>query len=184
MEIVFENYSIAPIQPKDAWRLCDFVVSNEAYLKTYFPETLKENLTPTLAELFVAKKAKQFDKKQEYLFVAKENTNRTIIGLVYIKSLHREKGQGELAYCMGYQYSGKGLMSSIVQELIQWSFATAGLLKLQIIVHKSNGPSIKIAEKHDFQYMGILTNEHRMPNGDLVDMLLYELNKSDFLKSP
>ena len=75
MEITFDNYSIAPILQKDAWRLCNFVVANEKYLKDDFPETLKANLTPTLADIFVAKKEKQFLNKEEYLFTIKENTD-------------------------------------------------------------------------------------------------------------
>ena len=38
MQLEFENYGISPIQEKDAWRICDFVVSNEERLKDYFPK--------------------------------------------------------------------------------------------------------------------------------------------------
>ena len=115
MEIHFENYSISPIQEKDAWRLCDFVVSNSERLKAYFPQTLQENLTPTLSELFVAKKVKEFKHKEEFLFIIKENTNRSIVGLVYVKELQKEANQGELAYCLSYRYEGKGIMNTSVE---------------------------------------------------------------------
>ncbi|MEM8509972.1 MAG: GNAT family protein [Bacteroidota bacterium] len=180
MEISFDNYSIAPIQLKDAWRLCNFVVANEAYLKDDFPQTLKENLTPNLADLFVAKKEKQFLKHEEYLFTIKENTNRALIGLVYVKELNKGPGQAELAYCIGYQFAGKGIMTKAAQNLIDWCFTTAGLEKLQIIVHESNAASIRIAEKCGFDYITLLQKEHRKSNGEVVDMLLYELKKAEF----
>lgn len=183
MELHFDNYCIAPIQAKDAWRICNFVVANEPYLKDDFPETLKANLTPTLAELFVAKKEKQFQKKEEYLFTIKENTNRTIIGLVYVKELHRKLGQGELAYCIGYPYTGKGVMTKTVQKILEWSFNSAGLSKLQIIVHQGNSASIRIAQKCGFDYITLLQKEHRRSNGEVVDMQLYELDKTDYLAS-
>ena len=147
-----------------------------------FQKTLKENLTPNLADLFVAKKEKQFLKKEEFLFTIKENTNRSIIGLVYIKELHRQPGQGELAYCMSYQYSRKGIMTKAVQEMIEWSFKQAGLNRLQIIVHESNRASIRIAEKCGFSFITILQKEHRRSDGEVVDMLLYELSKTDFIR--
>ena len=50
--------------------------------------------------------------REEFLFTIKENSNRTIIGFVYVKELDKEKKIGELAYCMGYQYEGKGLMTA------------------------------------------------------------------------
>jgi ribosomal-protein-alanine N-acetyltransferase len=182
MKVSFDNYSIAPIQQKDAWRLCNFVVANENYLKDDFPKTLRENLTPTLAELFVAKKEKQFLKKEECLFTIKENTNRSIIGLVYVKELHKQPNQGELAYCIGYQYSGKGIMTKTVKEMMTWSFNQARLDRLQIIVHESNKASVRIAEKCGFSFITILQKEHRRSNGEVVDMLLYELSKTDFIQ--
>ena len=45
----FDSYYIEAIQEKDAWSLCDFMVSNEDRLKRFFPETLEKNLTPTLS---------------------------------------------------------------------------------------------------------------------------------------
>ncbi|MEM8927897.1 MAG: GNAT family protein [Bacteroidota bacterium] len=177
MEITFDNYSIAPIHLKDAWRLCDFVVANEAYLKNGFPQTLKENATPTLAELFVAKKEKQFSKKEEFLFTVKENADRSVVGLVYVKELHKRKGQGELAYCMGYQHTGKGVMTKVLRKIMDWSYTKAGLDRLQIIVHESNAASIRIANKLNFEFITVLQKEHRRFNGEVVDMLLYEWNK-------
>ena len=181
METTVDNFSIAPIHQKDAWRLCDFVVINEKYLKDYFPQTIRENLNPTLSELFVSKKQKQFDQKEEFLFTIKENTNRTIVGLIYIKELFKRQGQGELAYCIGYQYSGKGLMTKFVKEIITWSFDKASLSKLQIIVHESNLASNQIAKKLGFKFIEVLPNEHKMPDGQFVDMRLYELSKTNYV---
>lgn len=175
MQIEFENYSIAPIQEKDAWRLCDFMVSNSERFAAYFPQTLKENLSPTLSELFVAKKAKEFLKKEEYLFSIKENTNRSIIGLIYVKELQKKEGQGELAYCIGYQYAAKGLMSKLIANLIPWCFNEAKLDTLQVIVNAANIGSKKVAENNSFTWQKTLPKAFQLPNGDFVDMELYEL---------
>lgn len=176
MQFDFDNYSISPIQEKDAWRLCDFVVSNSERLKAYFPQTLQQNLTPTLAELFVSKKAKEFLNRTEYLFTIKENTNRTIAGLVYVKELHKIKHQGELAYCVGYQYEGKGIVSRTIQKIIPWCFNEAALNTLQIIVHDSNLASKRIAEKNKFVWKKTLPKEHTTGSGEHLDMELYELH--------
>ncbi len=174
MEIEFDNYSIAPIHHKDAWRLCDFVVSNSERLKDYFPNTLKANLTPTLAELFVDQKVKEFQNNEEYLFIVKENTNRTIIALVYLKELQKMPQQAEFAYCVSYRYERQGLTTKIISKLSDWAFTDAGLDTLQIIVHKDNIASIKVAEKNSFVFKKTLEREHRVSNGDWVDMELYE----------
>ncbi len=177
MQIDFENYSISHIQEKDAWRLCDFMVSNSERFKAFFSQTLQQTLTPTLAELFVAKKIKQYMAQEEFLFTIKENTNRTIIGLFYVKELLKVKHQGELAYCIGYQYEGKGIITHSIEKLIPWCFDKAGLRTLQIIVHHTNLASKKVAENNGFIWKQTLPKEYTRSNGEVLDMELYELEK-------
>ena len=93
MILDFEKYFIAPIQEKDAWKLCDFIISNTERLQRYFPKTLEQNLTPDLSSIFVSKKAKQYLAQEEFLFKLKEKENRTIIGLVYIKETDWNKNR-------------------------------------------------------------------------------------------
>lgn len=183
MQIEFENYSIAPIQDKDAWRLCDFVVSNSDRLKAYFPKTLEQNLNPNLAQLFVNKKTKEFLSGKEFLFTIKENTNRTIIGLIYLKELLKVEHQAELAYCIGYQYEGKGIITESIKRVIEWSFADLGLQTLQIIVHRDNLGSKRIAEKNGFVWIRTLPNEHVAGNGEVLDMELYERQNPETVKA-
>ncbi|KPM31082.1 Ribosomal-protein-L7p-serine acetyltransferase [Croceitalea dokdonensis DOKDO 023] len=179
MQIAFDNYSIAPIHHKDAWRLCDFMVANERRFQQDFPETLKQNLNPTLSRIFVNDQVNSFQNKTEFLFTVKENTNRAIIGLVYVKELHKVKGQGELAYCIGYDHEGKGITSKVVSEITAWSFNDLGLHALQIIAHETNTASIRIAEKNGFVYQKELPKSHRRFNGELVNMQLYQRYKSN-----
>ncbi|WP_420603360.1 GNAT family N-acetyltransferase [Flagellimonas sp.] len=175
MQIEFDNYSVSLIQEKDAWRMCDFVVSNEERLKAYFPKTLEQNLNPTLSKFFVAKMTKKIVAREEFLFTIKENSNRTIIGFIYVKELDKEKKTGELAYCLGYQYEGKRIMTASIKNLIPWCFNDAKLETLQIIVHNSNMGSKKIAENNGFQWKQTLLEEHTTGNGEILDMELYEL---------
>ncbi len=172
----FDHYFIEPIQEKDSWKLCNFVVSNADRLKRYFPRTLEQNLTPDLSKYFVEKKVKQFIAKEELLFKLKHKEHRTIIGLVYIKRLNRNKRQAELAYCIGYQFEGKGWMSQSVKALSDYAFEGLRLKTLQIIVHQTNKGSIKVAEKCGYRRQTTLKKEHTPPNEPALDMELYELN--------
>ena len=92
----------------------------------------------------------------------------------------RFEGQAELAYCIDYKYSGKGIMTRAVQNIIDWSFLTIGQERLQIIVHEDNAASVQIAKKCGFDYITVLQKEQRRSNGEVVDMLLFELNKAEF----
>lgn len=175
--IELNDFEIHPIAEKYAWRICDFTTINANSLKRFFPITLQQNLTPDLSSYFVSEKVKQFVKKEEFLFVIKDPQSRTIIGLVYIKELDWDKKQGEVAYCMGYQYEGKGYTTESVKVLSRYAFNELGLTTLQIIAHKSNLGSIRVAEKCGYLWKKTLPVAFTPPNENPLDMELYELIK-------
>ncbi|WP_418603665.1 GNAT family N-acetyltransferase [Hwangdonia sp.] len=175
MLIDLESYYLQPIKTRDAWALCDFIISNEDRLKRYFPKTLEQNLTPDLSKVFVEKKVKQFRLKEEFLFTLKEKSTKQLVGLIYIKEIDPIKKQGEFAYCIGYPFEDKGLASKSVKLLTEFAFKDLGLKTLQIIAHKTNLASVKVAENCGFIWKKTLKNEFT-PNGELpLDMELYEL---------
>ena len=178
MQLNLDQYYISPIHLKDAWGICNFVVANEDRLKRFFPKTLEQNLTPDLANIFVEKKVKQFNTKEEFLFTIKHNEDHKLVGLVYIKELNWDKKQGEFAYAIDYNVEGKGIMTKSVYELSNYAFAHLDLETLQIIVHKSNMSSIKVAENNNFMFIKTLKNAYTPPGKDPLDMELYELYKA------
>lgn len=169
-----ESHTVEAIQAKDAWRICDFMVSNSDRLKRFFPKTLEQNVNPNLSEIFVAEKLQAFQDKQEFLFTLKEKEHRTIIGLLYLKKIDWTKKKGELAYCVGYQYEGKGIITNTIRYISSWAFDDMGLKILQIITHTSNFASLKVAEKCGFHWQKTLRNEHTPPNEKPLDMELFE----------
>lgn len=177
MQLSLGSYYITQIDKKDAWNVCNFVVVNEDRLKRYFPKTLEENLTPELSNIFVAKKVKQFENKNEFLFTIKKNESNKLFGLIYIKSLDWVKKQGEFAYCIDYNVEGKGLMTETVKKLSEYAFESLDLDTLQIVVHKSNIASLKVAENCNFTRIKTLKNEHTPPGEKPLNMELYELYK-------
>lgn len=169
-----KNIYIEPIHEKYAWRICDFCTINSERLKRFFPGTLKQNLTPDLSKHFVETKLKEFQAKKEFLFVLKEKENHTVIGLLYLKELDWEKKQGELAYAIGYQVEGKGYMTEAVKAISDWAFKEQQLKTLQIIAHKTNTGSVRVAEKCGFTWQKVLLAAHTPPNELPLDMELYE----------
>ena len=174
MTLNFDSYYLEPIQEKDAWRLCDFVVSNEERLKRFFPGTLASNLTPELATLFAKIKVKEFSENEEFLYTLKTKFDRSLIGMVYLKELNWKTKQGELAYCIGYTHEGQGIMTKAINSISEWAFTSQKLKTLQIIVHKTNLSSTRIAQKCGFTWQKILLNAHTPPNEKPLDMELYE----------
>lgn len=170
-------FNIHEIQLKDAWSICNFIISNEDRLKRYFPKTLEQNLTPDLSKYFVETKVKQFALKEEFLFTIKEKETNTLAGLVYLKSIDWKKRQGEFAYCIGYQHEGKGIITKSIKALSKHAFNDFQLEILQIIVHKNNIASINVAKNCNFIWKKTLKNEFTPVNEHPINMELYELYK-------
>ena len=153
----FNGFDINPIHLGDAWKVCNFCVANEDRLKRYFPKTLKQNLNPTLSNYFVESKVKAFENKDEFLYTLKHSETRELAGLIYLKELNWDTKQGEFAYCIGY------------------AFEDLGLETLQIITHKDNLGSVKVALKNDFKWVKTLVNGFTPTGESPLDMELYEL---------
>lgn len=180
MQFSIDTFNIAPIQINDSWHICDFVVSNEDRLKQYFPKTLEQNLTPELSKIFVEKKTKQFQLKEEFLFTLKEKKTNAFVGLIYLKELDWDKKQAEFTYCIGYPFKGKGTTSKAINVLIKHAFEDLKLETLQIIANKNNIPSVKVAKNNNFIWKKTLKKAFTPPNGKPMDMELYELYAKNY----
>lgn len=168
---------INPIHENDAWKLCDFALSNTDRLKRYFPKTLEQNLNPTLSKIYVENSLKAFENNELFIFTLKDSETQKITGLVIIKELNWSTNQGEFAYAIDCNYKGQGLMSKSIHKLSKHAFEVLGLERLQIIAHKDNLPSVNVAINNGFKWQKTLQNEFT-PTGEIpLDMELYELYK-------
>ncbi len=172
-------YYIGSIANNDAWKLCDFIVSNTDRPRRYFPKTLEQNLNLDLSRIFVDNKVGQYSKKDEFLFEIKEKEHRTIIGLAYIKEIDWNKKQAGLAYCIGYQYEGKGWASKVIKALSKCAFETLGPDTLQIITHKGNIESVKVAKDNGYTWLETLAKEHTLTDGTAMGMEPCELTNRE-----
>ncbi|MFD1062490.1 GNAT family N-acetyltransferase [Winogradskyella litorisediminis] len=177
MIATFNGFEINPIHNGDAWKICDLCVANADRFKRYFPKTLEQNLNPTLSQIFVDNKVKAFQNKTEFLFTLKQSETRKLAGLIYIKELDWDKKQGEFAYCIDYNFKGKGLISQSIKALSKYAFEELGLETLQIISHKTNMASIKVAEKNNFKWIKMLNKSYAPPGEKALNMELFELYK-------
>ena len=174
----FDGFEIHPIQEGDASTIHDFIIANTGRFKMYFPVTVAQNLTPSLSQYFVQQKLKAFKAKEEFLFTLKQCEHQNIVGLIYIKDIDLGNKQGEFAYCIGSSFEGQGLTSKTVALLSQYAFNTLHLETLQIIVHKTNTASVKVATNNGYKWQKTLKNEFTPAGKAPINMELYELYKS------
>ncbi|MDX1278086.1 GNAT family N-acetyltransferase [Oceanihabitans sediminis] len=175
MILEFNQFYINKIQEKDAWEICEFVVSNQDRLKRYFPITLAENLTPTLSKLFTEKQILKFQNKEEFIFPIKEKETNVLVGLVFIRELDWDKKQGEFGYCIDETFKGKKIITQAVQLLSEYAFKQLDLKTLQILVYKDNTSSIEVAKNNGFEWVKTLKKEFTPTGESPLDLELYKL---------
>jgi ribosomal-protein-alanine N-acetyltransferase len=174
--IQLDSFHIDFLKIEDAKNLSEMMIFNTDRFKRYFPITLSKNQSLEDSKNYILEKNKEGQNKSEFTFSIKELISNKIVGLVIIKKIDWKRKQGEFAYCIDKNVENKGWMSKAIKATSKYAFETIGLKKLQIIVHKSNLGSSKVAKNADFVWQRTLLNEYTPPNESVLDMELYELN--------
>jgi ribosomal-protein-alanine N-acetyltransferase len=170
-----ENYILDKLHPTDCNQLYQFMYNNKERLKLFFPVTLEMNSSLEKTEIYISIKNKEIDEKTNFTLAIRDKSNQQIAGLIIIKKIDWEIKQAEFAYCIGSELEGKGLTSFAVKKMLNFAFEDLGLKIIQIIVHKTNLGSVKVAKNNGFIWQRTLQNEFTPTDGAPLDMELYEL---------
>ena len=169
-----EDFIIDPLKSTDANQLFQFMEDNNERLQRYFPVTLSSNATLEKTTEYIVIKNKEIVEKSNFTFAIRNKISEEIAGLMIIKKINWDKKQGELAYCISSEYEKKGVTTFAVKQMSQFAFNKLRLKTLQIISHKTNFGSIKVAENNRFVWQRTVVNEFTPMNEKPLDMELYE----------
>jgi [ribosomal protein S5]-alanine N-acetyltransferase len=172
-----ENYLLDKLQPIDCNQLYQFMSNNAERLKLFFPITLEMNSSLEKTEVYISIKNKEIEEKTNFTLAIRDKSNQQIVRLIIIKKIDWDIKQGEFAYCIGSELEGKGVTSFAVKEMTNFAFEDLGLKTIQIIAHKTNLGSVKVAKNNGFIWQKTLQNEFIPTDGIPLDMELYELKK-------
>lgn len=85
---------------------------------------------------------------------------------------------GEIEYCMGLRFQGKGFATEATRAVIQYGFERINFHRIQICHREGNDASRKVIEKCGFKYEGAL-KDFFYYEGRYFDRLYYSLIKQD-----
>lgn len=170
-----QNFIINPLKQADANQLYQFMLDNKERLNYFFPVTLSSNSTLEKSVEYITVKNKEIQEKTNFTNAIRDKNNDQIAGLIIIKKTDWDKFQGEIAYCIGAEFEGKGLTTFAVAEIVKFAFNELRLKTLQIIAHKTNLGSVKVALNNNFIWQKTLKNEFTPTDGLPLDMELYQL---------
>ena len=82
-------------------------------------------------------------------------------------------------YCIGYDFGGKGIVSETSKAVIDYLLNDIGYNRIEITHATKNPASGKVALKCGLKFEGIKREYFKALNGELLDIALYSILKSD-----
>lgn len=172
-----DSILLVPFVSEDAEQLCGMMLVNKLRFEVFFPKTLAQNLSVKASEAFIQKKQKELKNNIEYTFAIKESATHILVGIIILKEIDTTLKKAEVAYAIDQSFGGKGWASKAVAACSDYAFTSLGIKTLQIIVHKTNIASVKVAQKNGYQWIKTLPKEYTPEKKAPLDMELYELEK-------
>jgi RimJ/RimL family protein N-acetyltransferase len=96
-----------------------------------------------------------------------------LIGTVGLMEVDRSRGYGEIGYWTAAPARGRGLTPRAVALMRDWAHAELGLTGIELLPHRDNRPSQRVAEKAGFSDTGELRTVGRMPPGRRDGYMVY-----------
>lgn len=169
--------TINDILPEEFYNLIE---KNTAHIEKTFPVTLSHCLDLEKTKQFIAFNQDKENHKEGYFFYPRDIKTNALIGYLCVKSIDNQKAKCELGYFVDADFQGKGIISKMVSETLDFCFNTLKMNKVFICTSKINIASQHVALKHHFKQEGILREEFKSSDGTLEDVVYFGLLKSEY----
>ena len=108
-----------------------------------------------------------------------EKASGECIGQVAYFLVDQKNHFGEIEYCVGKAFQGRGYATEATKAVIRYGFEKINFNKVQICVRPSNLPSKKVIDKCGFTYEGTL-REYFYRNGKYEDRMYHSILRKEF----
>jgi RimJ/RimL family protein N-acetyltransferase len=103
--------------------------------------------------------------------IAVDADDGRLLGSFSVMELDREPGYGEIGYWVAAGARGRGVATRAVRLLTDWARSELGLTRIEILPHKDNAPSRRVAEKAGYRDTGRLVAPPREESHEPVFMV-------------
>src|SRR5262249_41866892 len=107
-------------------------------------------------------------------FAIAEQATGELLGSIDLR-LNSHQYRGHVGYWVAAPARGRGVCTSALRLLSQWSLEALALQRLELITDPGNHASQRVAEKVGFRREGVLRAHLRHPDGRVRDSVLFSL---------
>lgn len=102
-----------------------------------------------------------------------------LIGSIACVDTDENSEHGEIGYCIGHDFWGKGIMTEAVNAVTDYLINKIGYNRLEIGHATKNPASGKVAQKCGYTYEGTKREYFKALYGEYLDIAFYSILKSD-----
>jgi RimJ/RimL family protein N-acetyltransferase len=143
---------LRPMRPEDADAITAACQDPEIPRWTFVPSPYAR----ADAEQFIARNAEEAAAGKTVNLLAVDARDGRLLGSFGLMEIGREPGYGEIGYWVAGGARGRGIATRATRLLADWARTELGLSRLEILPHKDNTPSRRVAEKAGFRDSGAL----------------------------
>ncbi len=151
--------------------------AGDEYIQKMYGEPVYKTIEDT--EKLLDKYIKGYESGYYYRWAVIEKDSGECIGQAAYFLIDRGNHFGEIEYCIGKAFQGKGYATEATKALIKYGFEQIGLHKVQICVRPSNTPSKRVIEKCGFTFEGTL-RDYFFIDGKYEGRMYYSILKNEF----
>ena len=140
-----------------------------------WPEHQNIEITKKILDEWVA----NYDDSTYYSWAITLKENDMVIGSIGIMNVREVDECGEIGYCIGKSWWGKGIMTEVLKAVISYGFHETGFNRLEADHSINNPVSGRVMQKAGMVYEGIARQKYKANLG-FQDCKLYSILKDDF----
>lgn len=158
----------------DAIHLAHYYHQNEAFHREWMPLRPDGFTSPAFQETRLRNYLERHNRGEQYQFgIFTQTAPERLIGLITLAAVEREFFQnGRLGYSIDQQFQGRGLITTHLQQVMQFAFKQQGLHRLEASILPHNIASQRVLEKCGFEKIGYAP-KYLQIQGIWRDHLLY-----------
>ena len=178
-----ERLVIRCYDPKDAQYLQKSIQESIEHLRPWLPwvKSEPEELKVKIERIRIFRA--KFDLSEEYFFGVFDPRETELIGGI---GLHPRVGSNafEIGYWINVNHVKKGYATEMTSALTKVAFEIENVNRVEIHCDPKNIKSAAIPKKLGYVYEATLQNRCENIEGELIDSMIWLLQKDDYLKSP
>ena len=164
---------------EDADSMMNNWASDEYVQKMYGEPAYK---TPEAVKKLLDKFIGGYEKGSYFRWAVIEKSSGECIGQIAYFLVDTSGHFGEIEYCIGTRFQGRGYATEAAKAVIRYGFEKINFNKVQICVRPSNTPSKKVIEKCGFTYEGTL-REYFYIDGKYEGRMYFSILKDEYYKN-